>query len=686
MFSSLKSKITFLIVVILVVTASMVMYATHTDMRKAMLESEVASAKNVLQLIELNINAAYNRLIADKIEILSRLQNELRTLSMLSVSIINRFYELEESGKLDITQAQQQAASWVRASRFEKEKLFIFDRDGAIIAYPNKQLEGISIKNLRDLKGRNIVSLFDNTESNGQIAVYNWKNSMAEKERKNMGYFAPINSWGWIVGVTLDFEDIEAESQKKLDNIINSIAKTLSNLKIANRGYAFLFNGQKKLVVPPPGYILKHEDGDQENNVEREAVLKKLMTIANLNNNSLRYDDPHGSNGLIEAHVSYFKAFDWYIVVAVPVEEIEAPANRLVVSQSYIVAFIIIVSLIITFILVAKILHPLIILTSYANNLPSVDFTSPNVDQIESIRGFSAKYRDEVGRLAESFIYMTNQLKINIVNAIESNAAKERLEREAAEEANRAKSEFLANMSHELRTPLNHIIGFTELIVDKTFGELNEMQEEYLNDVLTSSRHLLSLINDILDLSKVEAGKLELQLSEVNLVDILDRSLIMIKEKALRHRITVTSRVESTTKSIFADERKLKQILFNLLSNSAKFTPEGGTIFVCLREINQQWESRSDEHNSHDRKHNNNLNNKIIEFSVTDTGIGIEKKDQLRIFAPFEQVDGSATRKYQGTGLGLTLTKKLVELHGGYICVESEGKNQGSTFRFGIPC
>ena len=179
--------------------------------------------------------------------------------------------------------------------------------------------------------------------------------------------------------------------------------------------------------MPPPGYILKHEDGDQENNVEREAVLKKLMTIANLNNNSLRYDDPHGSNGLIEAHVSYFKAFDWYIVVAVPVEEIEAPANRLVVSQSYIVAFIIIVSLIITFILVAKILHPLIILTSYANNLPSVDFTSPNVDQIESIRGFSAKYRDEVGRLAESFIYMTNQLKINIVNAIESNAAKERL-------------------------------------------------------------------------------------------------------------------------------------------------------------------------------------------------------------------------------------------------------------------
>ena len=683
MFTSLKSKIIFLIIIILTVNAATVMYATHTDMRKAMLDAEVASARNVLQLIELNINAAYNRLIADKIEILSRLQNELRTLSLLSVSVIDRFYQLEEGGNLDITQAQQQASNWVRSLRFEKEKLFIFNKDGIIIAYPNKELEGISIKNLKDLKGRNIVSLFEDTESHGQIAVYNWKNNLTDIERKNIGYFAPINSWGWTVGVMLDFEDIEAESQKKLDNIIDSIAKTLLNLKIANHGYAFLFNGQKKLVVAPPEYIADHDK--KESNSGKEAILSELINKANFVKGPLRYIDPFGSDKLIEAHVSYFKAFDWYIVVAVPVEEIEAPANRLVVSQSYIVAFIVIMSLIVTFILVAKISHPLKILTGYANDLPNIDFTSLDSKQTQGILGFSTKYKDEVGRLAESFIFMTNQLQINVKNAIESNAAKERLEKEAAEEANRAKSEFLANMSHELRTPLNHIIGFTELIVDKTFGDLNETQEEYLNDVLTSSRHLLSLINDILDLSKVEAGKLELQLSEVNLVDILERSLIMIKEKALRHGITVAMRVETNVKTIFADERKIKQILFNLLSNSAKFTPEGGKIVVSMREVNRQRELGVNEQDLNDGKHSD-INNKIIEFSVTDTGIGIEKKDQARIFAPFEQVDGSATRKYQGTGLGLTLTKKLVELHGGYICVESEGMNRGSTFSFGIPC
>ncbi|HRD66636.1 MAG TPA: cache domain-containing protein [Candidatus Competibacter sp.] len=682
MFTSLKSKVIFLIINILAITAATIIYATHTDMRKAMLEAEVASAKNILQLIELNINAAYNQLIADKIEILSRLQNELRTISQLSVSVMDRFYDLEKSEKLDTTQAQQQVLSWVRTLRFEKERLFIFNKDGVILAYPNQELEGISIQDLKDLKGRNIVTLFQETENHGQIAVYNWKNSLLDVERKNMGYFVPVDYWNWTVGVTLDFEDIEAESQKKLDNIIDSIAKTLSNLKIVNHGYAFIFDGQNKLVVDPPIYTGKKNE--QKIDYELSILFHRLKDKARLADNSLRYNDSFDANKLIEAHVSYFKAFNWYIVVAVPVDEIEAPVNRLVVRQSYIVAFIVILSLIVTFILVAKISNPLKTLTNYAKNLPKIDFTSNSVRQTQEIFDFTKKYKDEVGRLAESFIYMTDQLRINVINAIESNAAKERLEKEAAEEANRAKSEFLANMSHELRTPLNHIIGFTELIVDKAFGELNDTQEEYLNDVLTSSRHLLSLINDILDLSKVEAGKLELQLSEVNLLDLLERSLVMIKEKALRHGIAIGTHVETTIKSIVADERKLKQVLFNLLSNSAKFTPEGGKIIVSLREV-KEWSGEKINSQALEIMNRNHAI-RLIEFVVTDTGIGIEKKDQERIFAPFEQADGSATRKYQGTGLGLTLTKKLVELHGGYICVESEGINKGSTFRFGIPC
>jgi signal transduction histidine kinase len=260
--------------------------------------------------------------------------------------------------------------------------------------------------------------------------------------------------------------------------------------------------------------------------------------------------------------------------------------------------------------------------------------------------------------------------------------------KESAESATRAKSEFLANMSHELRTPLNHIIGFTELVVDKHFGELNAEQEEYLTDVLHSSHHLLSLINDILDLSKVEAGKMELKRTEVELRTILEHSLIMIKEKALKHGIQLSTRIDGIPNFIQADERKLKQIIYNLLSNAVKFTPDGGK--VCLSADLVETLSLPKgivfaQGASGDHGQKDGGEQKFVQISVLDTGVGLKKEDVERIFAPFEQVEGPSNRKNQGTGLGLSLTRSLVELHGGTIWAESKGEGQGSAFRFVIP-
>ncbi len=194
-----------------------------------------------------------------------------------------------------------------------------------------------------------------------------------------------------------------------------------------------------------------------------------------------------------------------------------------------------------------------------------------------------------------------------------------------AEAANRAKSDFLANMSHELRTPLNHIIGFTELTLDQNFGDLNDTQSEYLGDVLASSKHLLSLINDILDLSKIEAGKMEIDPSEVQLRLLLENSLIMIKEKALKHGINVAAIIENIPDTIQADERRVKQILYNLLSNAVKFTPDGGQIQLEARlagldvrlpsnGASQMVQKMLD---SHDQ---------LLFISISDSGIGIEKQ------------------------------------------------------------
>ena len=227
--------------------------------------------------------------------------------------------------------------------------------------------------------------------------------------------------------------------------------------------------------------------------------------------------------------------------------------------------------------------------------------------------------------------------------------------------ANKHKSEFLANMSHELRTPLNAVIGFSEALVEKMFGELNPKQEDYLRDIHSSGRHLLSLINDILDLSKIEAGRMELELSEFSLPMALKNALTLVRERAQTHGIEMKLHVDPKLGDIRADERKFKQIVLNLLANAVKFTPDGGRVEVDARR-----------------------NGGSLKVSVKDTGVGIASKDQAALFEEFRQVGRGSSGKREGTGLGLALTRRFVELHGGKIGVDS-APGKGSTFTFTLP-
>ena len=229
------------------------------------------------------------------------------------------------------------------------------------------------------------------------------------------------------------------------------------------------------------------------------------------------------------------------------------------------------------------------------------------------------------------------------------------------EVASRHKSEFLASMSHELRTPLNAVIGFSDVLLDRMFGDLNERQDEYVRDIRNSGRHLLDLINEILDLSKVEAGQMELDMDGVSLPELLQHGVAMVRERASRHGISLRCEIEPGLGTAHGDELKLKQVVLNLLSNAVKFTPDGGSVTVTARRV-------ADE----------------ALVSVSDTGIGIAESEQDRIFEAFQRGGRDARTRAEGTGLGLTLSKRIVDLHGGRLWMESE-VGVGSTFSFAIP-
>ena len=294
-----------------------------------------------------------------------------------------------------------------------------------------------------------------------------------------------------------------------------------------------------------------------------------------------------------------------------------------------------------------RLVRPLEKLTRAAQGVARADFSLP----------VPARAPGELGELVRVFGNMRSDLQ-STFEGLRASEERFRRARDAADAASRAKSEFLANMSHELRTPLNSIIGFSELLEKPSSDPAEEM--EFVRQINFNGRHLLQLINDLLDLAKVEAGRMTLSPVALDVAKVVEASLGAVAGMAAAKRLSLSTEVP-TLPGVRADETRLRQILYNLLSNAVKFTPDGGRIVVSADAAGQ-----------------------TLQIHVADTGIGITPEDQQRIFGEFEQVDSSYSRAYQGTGLGLALTRRLVELHGGVITLQSEfGK--GSVFSFTLP-
>ncbi|MBF0224436.1 MAG: SpoIIE family protein phosphatase [Desulfobacterales bacterium] len=431
--TSLKTKIIFFIFILMAVTASAILYFTHKDVGDAVLQKEIISAQNTLSFVKLNIKGGYDNLLSEKINTILERKKQLKHRTEIGLISLKYYQNLVDEGIIPIETAQAKFLSWFRSINAETGVFwFIFDKTAEIIAHTNPSMEGVSISSLKDMKGRYIARIAPDgsfTTIDGEFNVFRWKVSAeSSNEEKYVGYFTSFSLWQWTIGTVIGVDDIEAEVKIKRDNIIEVLGNTFAKINIAKTGYIFLFNSKKEMIIPPPD-AKKKLLNKSTNILTGNLILDDLIKIASSNENSINYISSYEATHVMYSQVSYFKPLDWYIVVNVPIYEIQLPAKNLVTRLSLIIGLIFLVSLIIVYILVYNISKPLDILTDYVKELPLKDFTS-NKEEYSPIYNLPAKYKDEVGRLAVSFIFMEKELKKYIIDLMETTAAKQRIEGE----------------------------------------------------------------------------------------------------------------------------------------------------------------------------------------------------------------------------------------------------------------
>jgi len=436
---------------------------------------------------------------------------------------------------------------------------------------------------------------------------------------------------------------------------LRSVVDAIDRTRIGAAGYAY--------AVDARGTVIAHPD---INLVARHTSFAALPQVrAALTGTSTARADvvttARDSDG--REVLSAFHSVDppgWWVFVEEPLSEAFAPIESAIWRTALLLVVFLLVAIATSWLLARNLVRP----------IESIQVAAAKIGSGALDQRIEISSRDELGALAQEFNRMAARLQESYAGlehqvqerTRELTSALSRLDEQTRqlEAASHHKSEFLANMSHELRTPLNAISGFSQVLRKELYGEINEKQAEYLDDVLASARHLLSLIDDVLDLSKVEAGQIELQVVPFSLPAALERGVVMFREGAIKGGVRISFSSDPGVDTVIGDERRVRQVIFNLLSNAVKFTPVGGTVDVAVARLDGE-----------------------VRVSVSDSGPGIAQEDQVRIFEEFQQAAAGKEQR-EGTGLGLALSKRLIELHGERIWVESE-LGKGSKFVFTLP-
>ena len=436
---------------------------------------------------------------------------------------------------------------------------------------------------------------------------------------------------------------------------LSFVRQVIDRARIGTAGYAYAVDSRGELVTHPNiNLVLRHT-----NFASLPQVRAALGAPAKVSADGATIGRDQEGTKVLSAFQT-IEPLGWRVFVEEPLSEAFAPLEAAIWRTALLLVAFLLLAIATGVLLARRLVRP----------IKSIQIAAAKIGSGSLNQRIEITSHDELGALAEEFNRMAARLQESY-SGLEQKVEERTRELATAlgeldeksrelEAASLHKSEFLANMSHELRTPLNAVIGFSQALREQLFGEVNEKQEEYLDDILSSANHLLALINDVLDLSKVEAGQIVLEVAPFSLREALERGVVMVRDRATKDGVHVTLAATPDVDIVTGDERRIRQVIFNLLSNAVKFTPTGGVVDVSATRVDGE-----------------------VRISVADTGPGIDPQDHERIFEEFQQTD-AGVEQGEGTGLGLALSKRLVQLHGGRIWFDSELGN-GSTFVFTLP-